>query len=46
MKKKSKRASVLCYGKGTAEIRIYTLRRKADGYVSYQCAWYDTIFLN
>ena len=41
MKKKSKWASVLCYDKGTAEIRIYTLRRKADGYVSYKCAWYE-----
>ena len=41
MKKKSKRPSVICYGKGSAEIRIYTLRRKADGYTSYQCAWYE-----
>ncbi len=41
MKKKSKRPSVISVGKDAAEIRIYTLRRKADGYTSYQCAWYS-----
>ena len=41
MKKKPKRPSVICYGKDAGEIRIYTLRRKADGYTSYQCAWYS-----
>jgi integrase len=41
MKKTRRRPSVICYGKEAAEIRIYTLRRKADGYTSYQCAWYE-----
>jgi integrase len=39
--RKKKRPSVICYGKEAAEVRIYTLRRKVDGYMSYQCAWYS-----
>ena len=39
--KRSKRRSVISVGKDAAEVRIYTLRRKADGYTSYQCAWYS-----
>jgi integrase len=41
MMKRSKRRSVISVGKDAAEVRIYTLRRKVDGYTSYQCAWYS-----
>lgn len=36
-----RRKSVISYGNGRAEVRIYTLRNNRLGYKSFQCCWYE-----